>query len=107
RRLQKIRGVHRAFGLAGPDESVHLVDEQDDAASRRGYLLENRLEPLFEFPAVLGSRDQRAHVECKKLLVRKTFGHVTIDDALRKAFDDRGLADARLADQDRIVLGAA
>ena len=29
------------------------------------------------------------------------------DDALRQPFDDRGLADARLADQDRIVLGAA
>jgi hypothetical protein len=34
------------------------------------------------------------------------FGHFAIDDALRQAFDDRGLADARLADQHRIVLGA-
>ena len=33
--------------------------------------------------------------------------HVAVDDALRQALDDRGLADARLADQHRIVLGAA
>ena len=33
-------------------------------------------------------------------------GHLAVDDALRQAFDDRGLADARLADQHRVVLGA-
>jgi hypothetical protein len=32
---------------------------------------------------------------------------IAIDDALREAFHDRGLADARLADQHRIVLGTA
>ena len=37
---------------------------------------------------------------------RKAFGNFAVDDALRQAFDDRGLADARLADQHRIVLGA-
>ena len=33
--------------------------------------------------------------------------HFAVDDALRQAFDNRGLAHARLADQHRIVLGAA
>ncbi len=32
--------------------------------------------------------------------------HIAIGDALRQAFDDRGFADARLADEHRIVLGA-
>ena len=32
RRLQEVRRVHRAIGLAGADQRVHLVDEQDDAA---------------------------------------------------------------------------
>ena len=32
--------------------------------------------------------------------------HVAVDDAQRQALDDRGLADAGLADQDGIVLGA-
>ena len=40
-------------------------------------------------------------------LSRNDFRHVAIDDAQRQAFRDRGLADARLADQNRIVLGAA
>ena len=32
RRLQQVRGVHRAFAGAGADQGVHLVDEQDDVA---------------------------------------------------------------------------
>ena len=35
RRLQQVRRVHRAVGLAGADQRVHLVDEQDDAAAGR------------------------------------------------------------------------
>jgi hypothetical protein len=30
--LSMLRGVHRALGLAGADERVQLVDEQDDLA---------------------------------------------------------------------------
>ena len=37
----------------------------------------------------------------------KPFGNVAAHDALRQAFDDRRLADAGIADQHRIVLGAA
>ena len=34
RRLQQVGGIHRAIGLAGADQRVHLVDEQDDLARR-------------------------------------------------------------------------
>ena len=33
-------------------------------------------------------------------------GHLALDDLLRQPLDDRGLADAGLADQGRVVLGA-
>ena len=32
RRLEQVRRIHRAVGLAGTDQGMHLVDEQDDAA---------------------------------------------------------------------------
>ncbi len=107
RGLEEVGGVHRPFRLAGADEGVHLVDEQDDAAVGRRHLLEHGLEPLLEFAAVLRAGDQRAHVEHEQLLVLQAFRHVAVDDAQRQTFDDRGLADSRLADQHRIVLGAA
>ena len=39
--------------------------------------------------------------------VAQRLGDVAGDDALGEALDDRGLADAGLADQHRVVLGAA
>ena len=49
--------------------------------------------------------DQRAQVERDDPLVAERLGHVAPDDPLGEALDDRRLADARLADQDRVVLG--
>ena len=68
--------------------------------------LSTRLQPLLELAAIFRAGDQRAHVERQQLLVLQALRHVAIDDAQRQALGDRGLADAGLADQHRIVLGA-
>jgi hypothetical protein len=47
-----------------------------------------------------------AEVERDEPLVLQALGHVAVDDALGEALDDGGLADARLADEHRVVLGA-
>src|SRR5690606_23920737 len=107
RGLQHVARVHRALGLAGADHGVELVDEEDDAALVLGDLLQHRLQALLEFATVLGTGEQRRHVERQHALALERLGHLVIDDALRQAFDDRGLAHARLADQHRVVLGAA
>ena len=69
--------------------------------------MQHGLEPLLELAAVLRAGDHRAQVEREQLLVLEAFGDVALDDALGDAFGDRGLADARLADQHGVVLGAA
>ena len=107
RGLEHVGGVHRALGRARADERVQLVDEQDDLALRLLDLLEHGLQPVLELAAVLGARDQRAEVERDHALVLERLRDVALHDALREALDDRGLADARLADQHRVVLGAA
>ena len=105
-RLEDAGGVDRAFGRTRTDERVQLVDEQDDVAARAD-LLQHLLEALLEVAAVAGARDQRAEVERVELLAVERLGHVAADDVGGEAFDDRGLADAGLADQHRVVLGAA
>ena len=67
----------------------------------------HRLQAILELAAILRAGDQRAHVERHDLLVLQALRHVAANDALREALDDRGLADAGLADQHGIVLGAA
>jgi hypothetical protein len=107
RGLEQVRGVHRAIGLAGTDQRVHLVDEQDDAALRGGHFLQHRLEALLELAAVFCAGDQGAEVEREDLLVLEALRHIPVHDPLRKPLDNRGLAHAGLADQNRVVLGAA
>ena len=106
RRLEDVGGVDRALGRARTDERVQLVDEQDRVAGV-AHLFDDLLEALLELAAVLGAGHQRADVERQDALVGQRLGHVARDDALRQALDDGGLADARLADQRRVVLGAA
>ena len=107
RGLQQVRGVHGAVALAGADQRMHLVDEQDDLAVRGLDLREHGLQPLLELAAIFGAGDQRAEIERQNLLVLQALGHVAVDDAVRQPLDDRRLADARLADQHGVVLGAA
>ena len=71
-----------------------------------GDLGQHGLQPLLELAAIFRAGDQRAHVERHQLLVLQRLRHVAIDDAQRQPFGDRRLADAGLADQHRIVLGA-
>ena len=85
---------------------MHLVDEQDDLARGLLDLVEHALEPLLELAAIFGAGDQRAHVEAEQAAVLEAVGHVAIGDAQREPLGDRGLADAGLADQHRVVLGA-
>jgi len=86
---------------------VHLVDEHDELAFALCYLLEDGLEPFLELTAELGSGDERTQIERQQSLVLEAFRHIAVGDALRESLGDRGLTNARLADQHRIVLGSA
>ncbi len=103
--LQQIARVHGSLGLAGPDNDVQFVYEKDDAAVALLDLLEHGLQPLLEFAAVFRPGHKGPHVEGEDRPVLEPFGHVAAQDALGQPFDDRRLADTRLADKDRVVLG--
>ena len=70
-------------------------------------LVEDGFQAIFELAAIFGARDERTHVERDDLLVLQALGHILVDDATRQPLDNSRLADARLADQHRIVLRAA
>ena len=87
----------------GADHGMDLIDEEN----RAGLLLhlgEHRLQALLEIAAVLGARDQRAHVERVDRGIEQHLGHLVLDDHAREPLGDRGLADAGLADVQGIVL---
>ena len=104
--LEHVGSVHRSLGGPGADKRVQLVDEDDDVALRRLDLFQHRFQSLLELAAILGAGHHRTEVERHQPLAAERLGHVAVDDPLGEALDDRGLADAGLADQHRVVLGA-
>ena len=105
-RLEQIAGIHRPFGLAGADHRMQFVDEQNDLPVALRHFLDDRFEPVLKFAAIFRPGDQRAHVQGDDPLVLQHRRHVAVEHADGQAFDDGGLAHARLADQHGIVLGA-
>ena len=104
--LEDVGGVHRAFGGAGSDNRVELVDEEDDVPGAAD-LVHHRLDAFLELAAVLGSGDHQGEVEGDDLLLGQDLGDVTRGDLLRQTLDDGGLTHAGLTDEDGVVLGAA
>ena len=105
--LEQVARVHRALGLAGPDDRVQLVDEKNDAPVALFDLGEHGFQALLKFAAVFRTRHERPHVERENRLVLEPLRHVAAHDALGEPLDDGRLADARLADEHRIVLRLA
>src|SRR5687767_2370590 len=91
RRLEQVRGVERpARGGAGADQSMNFVYEQDGVGVI-DQLLQYRFQPLLEVAAVLGSGEQRAHVEGVNAAALEDLRYVALDDAAREPFGDRCL----------------
>ena len=104
RRLQQVGGIHGAArGGARADHRVDLVDEHDGAGIGLD-LAHHRLQPLLEVAAIAGAGQKRAHVELEDGGIGQHLRHVAHDDAARQAFGDGGLADAGVADEQRVVL---
>ena len=106
RRLEDVGGVDGALGRAGADEHVQLVDEEDAVAevliSSMTFLRRSSNSPRYFVPAT-----SEPMSSVSRRLPEQRLGHVAGDDALRQPLDDRRLADAGLADEHRVVLGAA
>src|SRR5579885_1391030 len=106
RGLQDVCRVERTFRGTRAHQGVQLVDENKGVLAFHQFLHDG-LEPLFELPAVFRSGHDQGKVQREDALVREERRNVAVGNALRQAFDNRGLSHARFADQHRIVLGAA
>ncbi len=104
RRLQHVRCVHGALRAPCADDRMELIDEEDHRARGLVDLLEHRLEPVLELAPVFCACEQCPKVKGKHPLVLQGLRYVAANDPLGEAFNDGRLPDARLADDDRVVL---
>src|SRR5690606_20634456 len=70
-------------------------------------LIHHGLDAFLELAAVFGAGDHKGEVEGDDFFVDEDLGHESADDLLGEALDDGGLANAGLADEHGVVLGAA
>ena len=105
--LQDVASVHGALGSAGAHDGVELVDEEDNLAVRLGHLFYHALQAVLKLTTVLCACYQGGHIKFNKLFVAQSAWNVARNNALCQAFYDCGLTNTRLADKNRVVLGAA
>ena len=105
-RLHHVSCVHRTLCPAGANQRVDLIDEGDDFAASVGDFLQHGLQSLLKFAAVLRAGEHGAEVERHESLRLEALRHVARSNALSESFDDGCLADARFADENRVVLGS-
>ena len=103
-RLQEVASVHCAVRLACADNRVQLINEQQDAPFAALDFRKHRLQALLELATELRAGNQAAHIQRENRLVLQRIRHVAAHDSLRQPFGDSGFADARFADQHRVVL---
>ena len=104
--LEDRRCINCAFCCTCANKRVNLVDEQDDVSASFDFF-EHFLQTLFEVSAIAAACNKCTEVECVELLAGESFWHVIAHNLLCKAFNDCGLANTRLADEHRIIFGAA
>ena len=105
--LEHVARVAGPLGLAGADDGVDLVDEEDDPPLAGLDLLEHGLQAFLEVAAVFRAGHQRRQVQGEDGAVLQPLGHVAAHDALGEPLHDGRLAHARLADEHGVVLRLA
>ena len=85
---------------------MYLVDEEDNVALLLD-LVNEALYAALELSAELSSRDESGEVEQVELLIREIQRNIALVYPLGDTLGDSGLADAGLADEAGVVLGAA
>ena len=86
---------------------MEFVDKEDHGIAHALEFHDEPLHAFLELTAVLGTGDHRRHVKRNHALVREQVGNLLLHNLLRKAFDNRGLANAGFTDERRVVLLAA
>ena len=64
------------------------------------------LQAFLKLAAVFCTRDQCAHVQAEHGAIFQVLGHIAAHDTLGKALGNGSLTDARLTDEDGVVLAS-
>ena len=104
RRLDEVGDIQPARLVAGPDQGVRLVDEEDDRLHGVLDLLHHPLEAFLELPLDRSAGLHGAEIQGHQLDPAQLLGHLARHHAQGQPLDEGALADPRLPHHDGVVL---
>ena len=107
RRLQQVGCIRAARLIACADNGMGLVNEKENRQWRLLHRVYDVFQSLFEFPLHTCPRLQQAKVKGAHAHRLQAVRHIAFRNAQRQPLHQRGLADTRLAHQNRVVLAAS
>src|SRR5690606_20154090 len=107
RRFKDVGGVEVAVNrVTRADDGVDFVDEQDDVAVVFR-LVQNADQPFLKLTAQARPGDQRADLDLDDAAIPQGRRRGAFENRVGQPFDNGGLADTGIAEQQRVVLLAA
>ena len=103
RGLEDVRRVNGALGRARADDGVHFIDEKNHVSAAADFP-QHVPQTFLEFAPVLGSGNQRRHVQTHQPFVLQLGRHVAHRHPLGKPLGNGGFSHPRLADQCGVIL---
>src|SRR5579863_7193789 len=102
-RFQHIAGTDRTFGSTRSYHGMQFVNEDDDIG-RLAQLFQNGFDALLELATEHGTGNHATDIQRDDALAAQSCGNIALVDTTGKPFNNRGLADARLTNQDGVIL---
>ena len=84
---------------------MQLINKQNDLSLALSDILQHSFQTLFKLTTIFGTCNKCAHIQCEDFLFFKAFRHITCNNSLCKTFDSCCFTNARLTDENRVVLG--
>ena len=103
-RFQHIARIQGTVRLAGTDDSMQLINEQNDLSVAVLHIIQYGFQTFLKFTSVFCAGYQCTHIQCENLLILQSLRYITFYNTLCQSFHHGGLTDTGFTDKYRVVL---
>ena len=103
-RFQHITRIQSTVRLAGTNNGVQLINEQNDLSVAVLHIIQYGFQTFLEFTSVFCTGYQCSHIQSEYLLVLQSLRDITFYNTLCQPFHHGGLTDTGFTDKYRVVL---
>ena len=102
-RLQHVGSIHRSGCRSGTYNGMYLVNEQNHIRILLQFV-QDGTNAFLKLSAVLGTGNNRSHIECNHTLVKQNTGHLFLYNTKCQTFHYGRFSDSRFTDQNGVIL---